>query len=147
MDERNSNQLRNEAIVEDGLGRTSRYAARRSRAYRVVVTPGRAVIDRGDRMRLWLPKRIESIPDHRDGVDLAADQAQDAGASVSIAALVVVTPNRNKSFAVLDPYSTKRLSPLAFDAIARPGRWPTTSTDKVEYQRLIASASGKGLQP
>jgi amino acid adenylation domain-containing protein len=102
----------------------------------------RMVKKRGYRIELG---EIESALYRHEGVDRAAvvEQADDSG--VSIAAFVALKPDRKRSIIAMKRHCTLYLPHyMVPDSITFVDALPSTSTDKVDYQRLKTMALERG---
>jgi len=110
-------------VVDDGQGCFA-YHGRRDRM----------VKKRGYRIELG---EIESALYRHDGVDRAAVIARSDDEGVSIAAFVALKPTHKKSIIAMKRHCTNYLPHyMVPDSITFVPALPTTSTDKVDYQRL-----------
>jgi len=105
----------------------------------------RMVKKRGYRIELG---EIEAALYRHDGVDRAAVVAKADDAGVSIAAFVAMKPSYKGSVIAMKRHCTVSLPPyMVPDSITFLSDLPTTSTDKVDYQRLKQpSAVGQAVQ-
>jgi amino acid adenylation domain-containing protein len=102
----------------------------------------RMVKKRGYRIELG---EIESALYRHDGVDRAAVVAKSDDAGVSIAAFVALKPDQKRSIIAMKRHCTVYLPHyMVPDTITFVPSLPSTSTDKVDYQRLKSMAAGGG---
>ncbi|WZO98370.1 amino acid adenylation domain-containing protein [Isosphaeraceae bacterium EP7] len=102
----------------------------------------RMVKKRGYRIELG---EIESALYRHGDVDGAAVVARSDDAGVAIAAFVAMKPGRKGSIIAMKRHCTGYLPHyMVPDSVSFVPRLPTTSTDKVDYQRLQGLARGEG---
>jgi amino acid adenylation domain-containing protein len=105
----------------------------------------RMVKKRGYRIELG---EIESILYRHDGVDRAAVVAKSDDSGVSIAAFVALKPDQKRSIIAMKRHCTVYLPHyMVPDTITFVPSLPSTSTDKVDYQRLksVVAEGGPGV--
>jgi acyl-coenzyme A synthetase/AMP-(fatty) acid ligase len=114
-------------VVDDG-----------SRSYKFHGRRDRMVKKRGYRIELG---EIESALYRHEGVDRAAVVAKADDSGVSIAAFVAMKPTTKGSLIAMKRHCTLFLPHyMVPDSITFVSDLPTTSTDKVDYQRLKQTA-------
>ncbi|MFO0892652.1 MAG: amino acid adenylation domain-containing protein [Isosphaeraceae bacterium] len=102
----------------------------------------RMVKKRGYRIELG---EIESTLYRHDGVDRAAVVAQTDESGTSIAAFVALKSDRKRSIIAMKRHCTLYLPHyMVPDSITFLDELPSTSTDKVDYQRLRSMAAERG---
>ncbi len=102
----------------------------------------RMVKKRGYRIELG---EIESALYRHDGIDRAGVVAQADDIGVSIAAFISLKTNQKKSVIAMKRHCMHHLPPyMVPDTITFLDNLPTTSTDKVDYQRLNSLAAEVG---
>ena len=95
---------------------------------------------RGYRIELG---EIEAAIYRHDGVDRAAVVARADDAGVSIAAFVALKPDQKRSIIAMKRHCTAYLPHyMVPDTFTFVNSLPSTSTDKVDYQRLKAMTAG-----
>jgi acyl-coenzyme A synthetase/AMP-(fatty) acid ligase len=100
----------------------------------------RMVKKRGYRIELG---EIESALHRHEGVERAAVVARSDDDGVTITAFVAMKPDRKKSIIAMKRHCTVHLPHyMVPDSIAFVNDLPSTSTDKVDYQRLKAIGAG-----
>jgi amino acid adenylation domain-containing protein len=120
-------------VVDDGTG-CFQFHGRRDRMIK----------KRGYRIELG---EIESALYRHEGVDRAAVVAQADDSGVSITAFVALKSERKRSIIAMKRHCTTYLPHyMVPDSITFMDALPTTSTNKVDYQRLKTMASGRGLR-
>jgi len=116
-------------VVDDGTG-CFEFHGRRDRM----------VKKRGYRIELG---EIESALHRHEGVDRAAVVARSDDDGVTITAFVAMKPDRKKSIIAMKRHCTVHLPHyMVPDSITFLNDLPSTSTDKVDYQRLKAIGAG-----
>jgi acyl-coenzyme A synthetase/AMP-(fatty) acid ligase len=94
---------------------------------------------RGYRIELG---EIEAALDHLDGISRAAVVAVPGDAGLTITAFVAMKPGQKGSIIAVKRHCTAHLPTYMIpDAIRFLPALPSTSTDKVDYPRLMALAS------
>jgi acyl-coenzyme A synthetase/AMP-(fatty) acid ligase len=105
----------------------------------------RMVKKRGYRIELG---EIESVLYRHEGVDRAAVVAKSDDSGVSIAAFVSLKPDHKRSIIAMKRHCTVYLPHyMVPDTITFVPGLPSTSTDKIDYQRLksVAAEGGPGV--
>jgi len=116
-------------VVDDGSG-----------CYQFHGRRDRMVKKRGYRIELG---EIEAAIYRHDGVDRAAVVARDDDDGVSIAAFVALKPDQKRSIIAMKRHCTAYLpNYMVPDTFTFVTSLPSTSTDKVDYQRLKAMTPG-----
>ncbi|WP_435008887.1 amino acid adenylation domain-containing protein [Tundrisphaera lichenicola] len=132
LDDRGAWYRTGDLVSDDGTG-TYRFHGRRDRM----------VKKRGYRIELG---EIEAAIYRHDGVDRAAVIARATDDGVSLVAFIAMKPGRKGSIIALKRHCTTLLPPyMVPDEVQFLSDFPTTSTDKVDYQglkRMVSTVAG-----